>query len=263
MSHYNRGLSAMSRDHGVLAYSPEFDEMERDETSPTWPGVRDELCMLHDEPGDHAEDQSTWQVSEEIAGSGTASPSRESAVKSPSPPPRSTSVASRVASASTRSPSVESRREKVARSRKSSAASSASSEQWEEAIKVADDADERKSSSSSRERVAVSRQSDRQGEETGVEGDTRTSSAKSAQGGAETKATFGSEADLAQVSETVVRSQSVAKGVYEDMLAEEETADQEWPGVMEGGEVIEPEEMNESDDEDSITQGNVYPHLAL
>lgn len=240
----------MSRDH-----DPEFDEMEHDETSPTWPGVRDaELSTLHDAPGDHVEDQSTSQ----IAGSGTASPSRESVVKSPSPPPRSTSVASRVASASTRSPSVESRREKVARSRKSSAASSAVSEHWEEAVKAAGDADERKSSSSSRGRIAVSCQSDRQGEETRVEVDTRSSSAKSAQGGAETKATLGSDADLAQVSETVVRSQPVAEGLYEDMVAEEKPADQAWPGVMES-EVSERDEMNKSDDEDSITQGNVHP----
>lgn len=58
---------------------------------------------------------------------------------------------------------------------------------------------------------------------------------------------------------SVVRSQSVLEGVYEDMLAEEETADQEWPGVMEGAEVSEQEEMNESDGNDSITKGMFGP----
>ena len=249
----------MSRDHEYFVGSPDFDEMERDETSPTWPGIRDELPSVHDELGDRVNEQSTWQVSADIAGSGTASPSRDNAVKSPSLPPRSPSVASRVASPSTHSPSVQSRREKVSRSRGSSAVSSATSEQWEEAVNTANNAEERKSSSSSRDRIVASRQSDRQEEEGRVEPgiDTRTSSAKSAQEGAETKATLGSEADLAQVSETVVRSQSVVEGVYEDMLAEEETADQEWPGVMEeGGEDSEPDEMHKSDDEDSITKGN-------
>lgn len=247
----------MSRDHDY-ARSPEFDEMEHDESSPTWPGVRDELFILHDEPGDYAEQQATWQVSGDIAGSGTASPSRDSAVKSPSPPPRSPSVSSRLASPSTRSPSVQSRREKVARSRGSSAVSSSASKQWEEAIIAAGDADERKSSSSSRGRIVTSRQNDRQDVEIRVEGDTRTSSAKSAQEGTETKATLGSEADLAQVSEAVVRSQSVVEGVYEEMLAEEETADQEWPGVVEDEEDAEPDEMNTSDEEDNITQGNEH-----
>ena len=248
----------MSRDHDYLARSLEFDEMEREESSPTWPGVRDELFVLRD---DDDKLQATWQVSGDIAGSGTASPSRESAAKSPSPPPRSPSVASRVATPSTRSASVHSRREKVARSRGSSAVSSSASEQWKEVVIAAGDADDRKSSSSgSGERIITSRspsrQNERQDEEIQVDGDTRTSSAKSAQEGTETKATLGSETDLAQVSEAVVRSQSVVEGVLEEMLAEEEAADQEWPGVVEDEEDAEPDELNKSDDEDSISQGN-------
>ena len=248
----------MSRDRDYSARSPEFDEMEREESSPTWPGVRDELFVLHD---DDAKLQATWQVSGDIAGSGTALPSRDSAAKSPSPPPRSPSVASRVATPSTRSASVQSRREKVARSRGSSAVSSAASEQWKESIMAAGDAEERKSSSSSRERIITSRspdlQNDGQDEEIKVDGDIRTSSAKSAQEGTETKGTLGSEADLAQVSEAIVRSQSVVEGVREEMVAEEETVDQEWPGVVEDEEDTELDEINESDDEEIITQGNV------
>jgi len=136
--------------------------------------------------------------------------------------------------------------------------SSATSEQWKEAVIAAGDAEERKSSSSSRDRIITSRspsrQNDGQDEEIQVEGDTRTSSAKSTQEGTETKATLGSEADLAQVSEAVVRSQSVVEGVFEEMLAEEETAELEWPGVAEHEEDAKPEEMNRSDDEDSISQ---------
>ena len=262
VSHYNRGLSAMSRDHD-FARSPEFDEMEREESSPTWPGVRDELFMLHDEPADGTKQQTTWEVSGDIAGSGTGLPTRNSSAKSPSPPPRSPSVASRVATPSTRSPSVQSRREKVARSRGSSAVSSAASEQWKEAVIAAADAEERKSSSSSRGRIS-SPQNDGRDEEIQVEGDTRTSSAKSAQEGTETKATLGSEADLAQVSEAVVRSQSVIEGVYEEILGDQETAAvQEWPGVAEHVENAEQDEMNKTDDEDSITQGNGSISLQL
>lgn len=248
----------MSRDRDYSARSPEFDEMEREESSPTWPGVRDELFVLHD---DDAKLQATWQVSGDIAGSGTTLPSRDSTAKSPSPPPRSPSVASRVATPSTRSASVQSRREKVARSRGSSAVSSAASEQWKESIMAAGDAEERKSSSSSRERIITSRspdlQNDGQDEEIKVDGDIRTSSAKSALEGTETKATLGSEADLTQVSEAIVRSQSVVEGVHEEMVAEEETVDQEWPGVVEDEEDAELDEINESDDEENITQGNL------
>lgn len=253
----------MSRDHD-FARSPEFDEMEREESSPTWPGVRDELFMLHDELADDAKQQATWQVSGDIAGLGIASPSRDSAAKSPSPPPRSPSVASRVGTPSTRSPSVQSRREKVARSRGSSAVSSAASEQWKEAVIAAADAEERKSSSSSRGRITTSPQNDGQDEEIQVEGDTRTSSAKSAQESTETKATLGSEADLAQVPEAVVRSQSVVEGVYDEIFGDEETAAvQEWPGVAEHAEDAEQNEMNKTDDEYSITQGNGLTSLQL
>jgi len=248
----------MSRDRDYSARSPEFDEVEREESSPTWPGVRDELFVMHD---DDAKLQATWQVSGDISGSGTALPSRDSAAKSPSPPPRSPSVASRVATPSTRSASVQSRREKVARSRGSSAVSSDVSEQWKESIMAAGDAEQRKSSSSSREKIITSRspdlQNDGQDEEIKVDGDIRTSSAKSAQEGTETKATLGSEADLAQVSEAIVRSQSVVEGVHAEMVAEEETVDQEWPGVVEDEEDAELHEINESNDEESITQGNV------
>lgn len=257
----------MSLDHDFLARSPELDEMEREENSPTWPEVRDELFVLHDDPADDTRQQATWQVYGDIAGSRTASPSRDTAAKSPSPSPRSPSVASRVATPSTRSASVQSRREKVARSRGSSAVSSATSEQWKEAVIAAGDAEERKSSSSSRDRIITSRspsrQNDGQDEEIQVEGDTRTSSAKSTQEGTETKATLGSEADLAQVSEAVVRSQSVVEGVFEEMLAEEETAELEWPGVAAHEEDAKPEEMNRSDDEDSISQGNACSKLVL
>ena len=239
----------MSRDHDFVTFSPELDEIEREESSPTWPGVREELFVLHDEPVDDAKQQATWQVSGDIAGSRTASPSRDSVAKSPSPPPRSPSVASRVATPSTRSASVQSRRERGAISRGSSAVSSAASEQWKEAVIAVGDAEERKSSSSSRDRIITNRQNERQDEEIQVEGDTRTSSAKSAQESTETKATLGSEADLAQVSEAVVRSQSVVEGVFEEILAEEETAEQEWPGVAEHEEDAEPDEMNKSDDE--------------
>ena len=253
----------MSRDHD-FARSPEFDEMERDESSPTWPGVRDELFMLHDELADDTKQQATWQVSGDIAGSGIASPSRDSAAKSPSPPPRSPSVASRVGTPSTRSPSIQSRREKVARSRGSSAVSSAASEQWKEAVIAAADAEERKSSSFSRGRITTSPQNDGQDEEIQVEDNTRTSSAKSAQEGTETKVTLGSEADLAQVSEAVVRSQSVVEGVYDEIFGEEETAAvQEWPGVAEHVEDAEQNEMNKTDDEYSITQGNGLTSLQL
>ena len=244
----------MSRDRDYSARSP---ELEREESSPTWPGVKDELFVMHD---DDAKLQATWQVSGDIAGSGTALPSRDSAAKSPSPPPRSPSVASRVGTPSTRSASVQSRREKIARSRGSSAVSSAESEQWNESIMAAGDAEERKSLSSSRDRIITSRspdlQNDGQDEENKVDG-IRTSSAKSAQEGTGTKATLGSEADLAQVSEAIVRSQSVVEGVHEEMVAEEETVDQEWPGVVEDEEDAELDKINESDDEESITQGNL------
>lgn len=254
----------MSRDHGFFARSLEFDEMEREESSPTWPGVRDESFMLHDELADDAKQQATWQVSGDIAGSGTALQTRDSSAKSPSPPPRSPSVASRVATPSTRSPSVQSRREKVARSRGSSAVSSAASEQWNEAVIAAADAEERKSSSSSRGRITTSPQNYGQDEKIQVEGDTRTSSAKSAQEGTETKATLGSEADLAQVFEEAVRSQPVVEGVYEEIFGDEETAAvQEWPGVAEHEEDAGRDEMNKSDHEDSITQGNGPTSLQL
>ena len=254
----------MSRDHDFFGRSLEFDEMEREESSPTWPGVRDELFILHDEPTDDGKQQATWEVSGDIAGSGAALPTRDGSAKSPSPPPRSASVASRVATPSTRSPSVQSRREKVVRSRGSPAVSSAPSEQWNEAVIAAADAEERKSSSPSRGRITTSPQNDGQDEEIQVEGDTRTSSAKSAQEGTETKATLGSEADLTQVSEAVVRSQSVVEGVYEEIFDDEETAAaQEWPGVAEHVEDTEQDEMNESDDEDSITQGNSPMSLQL
>ena len=254
----------MSRDRDFLARSPEFDEMELEEGSPTWPEIRDELFVLHDETADDAKQQATWQVSEGIAGSRIATPSRDITAKSPTPPPRSPSVASRVPTPSTRSASVQSRREKVARSRGSSAVSSAASGQWKEAVIAAGDAEERRSSSSALDRIissrSPSRQNDGEDEEIQVEGDTRTSSVKSTQEGTETKATLGSEADLAQVSEVVVRSQSVVEGVFEEMLAEEETAEREWPGVAEHETDAKPDEMNRSDDEGSITQGNSAVH---
>ena len=257
----------MSLDRDSLARSPEFDEIEREESSPTWPGVRDELFVLLDEPADDAKQQATWQVSEDIAGSRAASSSRDTVAKSPTPPPRSPSVASRVATPSTRSASVQSRREKVARSRGSSAVSSVASEQWKEAVIAVGAAEERKSSSSSLDRIISSRSPSRQNEggdeEIQVEGDTRTSSVKSAQETTETKATLGSEADLAQVSEAVVRSQSVVEGVFEEMFAEEETAEPEWPGVAEHEEDAKPDEMNRSDDEVSITQGNTRSKQVL
>ena len=235
-----------------------MDDSERDENSPTWPGMRNEFSRLQDDTVEDVDQNSTWQLSRDIASPSRESVSylsRDSPIKSPSLPVRSPSVTSRVASPSTRSPSVQSRREKEAKSRGSSAASFDANQQWEEAVKAIDGNEERKSSSSSRERTVESRQSDRNLEEN----DTRTSSAKSMNGGAETKATLGSDADLNQVSEVVVRSQSVLEGVYEDMLAEEETADQEWPGVMESAEVSEQEDVNESDDNDSVTKGMFGP----
>lgn len=235
-----------------------MDDSERDENSPTWPGMRNEISRLQDNSAEDVDQNSTWQLSRDIASPSRESVSylsRDSPIKSPSPPVRRPSVTSRVASPSTRSPSVQSRREKEAKSRGSSAASFDANQQWEEAVKAIDANEERKSSSSLGERTVESCQSDRNLEEN----DTRTSSAKSMNGGAETKATLGSDADLNQVSEVVVRSQSVLEGVYEDMLAEEETADQEWPGVMEGAEVSEQEEMNESDGNDSITKGMFGP----
>ena len=92
----------------------------------------------------------------------------------------------------------------------------------------------------------------------GTDIDTRTSSAKSAQEGMETRATLGSEADLAQVSETIVRSQPVVEGVYEYLLPEEEIADQEWPCISEGGEFDWPDETIESDDKNGIAEGKGF-----
>ena len=259
----NRTLSAFSRDQEHFAPSPALDDSELDENSPTWPGMRDEFSRLQDGSAEDVDQNPTWQLSRDIASPSRESvicpsrdesvicTSRDSPVKSPSPPVRSPSVTSRVASPSTRSPSVQSRREKEAKSRASSAASFDANQQWGEAVKAIGVIEERKSSSSLRERTVESRQSDLNL----AENDTRTASANSTNGGAETKATLGSEADMAQVSEVVVRSQSVLEGVYEDMLAEEETAFQEWPGVIEGVEVSEKEDMNESDDNDSITKG--------
>lgn len=261
---YNRTLSSMSHDQEHFVRSVEIDESERDEDSPTWPGIRGEFSSAQDDLAEFGEQNATLQPSIDIADSRTASPSRESIVslsrdspiKSPSPPARNPSVTSRVASPATRSPSVQSRHAKEARSRGSSAASSDGAEQWKEAVKAADSREKRKSSSSSSlERNIASRQSDHKQEENAIESDGRTLSARSANGGAETKATLGSEADLSQVSQELVRSQSVVDNVYEDMLTEEETADQEWPGVMEGVEGSEAEEMSESDDNDSITKG--------
>ena len=248
--------------------------MERDESSPTWPGMREEFSSFQDVLAESVDRNSIADPRTAFPARDSAmppsrddvmSPSRDSvmsplcegAIKSPSPPPRSPSLVSRMGSPSTRSPSVQSRRGMEARSRGSSAASSDANVQWEEAVKAADNIEERKSSSSSlHERAAVSHESDHRQEDSREETDTRTSSAKSVSGGAETKATLGSEADLAQVSQSVVRSQSVVKGLYEDLLAEEETADKEWPGVVADAKDSGPEEVNESDDSDSIAQGN-------
>lgn len=269
--HHNRTLSAVSRDQEHFARSLDFDgDSERGESSPTWPGMMGEFSGLPDELAEGVDQTSTWELSRDIVDSRTASPSRDSVIspsrdspmKSPTLPLRSPSVTSRVASPSTRPSSAQSRREKEVASRGSSAASLNADEQWQEAVKAADSKEERKSSSFSRERIVMSRQSDHKFEENRVESDTRTSSAKSVSGGAETKATLGSEADLSQVSEAVVRSQSVAEGVYEDMLAEEETADREWPGVMEGAQDSEAGDVIDSDHNDSITRGTFTQDLA-
>ena len=241
--------------------SPDLAETDRDEASPTWPGIRDDVFILQDDMADHVDGHPTGRVSGDTTHSEMPSQARDKLVKSPSPPPRSPSVTSRVASASPRSPSVQSRHETIAKSRGSSAISSSTSEQWQDAIKAVAEEDDRKSSSSVRERHIRSRQSGPVEEEDAQDGtdiDTRTSSAKSVQEGMETRATLGSEADLAQVSETIVRSQPVVEGVYEYLLPEEEIADQEWPCISEGGEFDWPDETIESDDKKGIAEGKGF-----
>ena len=251
----------MSRDVECIGSSPDLAEMDRDDASPTWLGMRDDLFIERDDMADHGDGHPTGRVSRETACSEVSSPARDNLVKSPSPPLRGPSVASRLASPSPRSPSMQSRRETMVRSRGSSAISSDASEEWQDAIRAAAEEGDRKSSSSVRERLVRSRQSGLTGEEDMGDGayiDTRTSSAKTAQEGAETRATLGSEADLAQVSETIVRSQSMVEGVNEDLLLEEETADEEWPSIIERGEYIGPDETIESDEKAGITGGKVF-----
>lgn len=287
---YDRTLSALSRDQDNVLHPATFEDLERDEDTPTWPRMQERYSSIEDDSAEVVEGgRNSWeQFSGEMDDSRVISPSRDSFVsksgdlmspsrdsvvppsrdsvvspaddvinKSPSPLRHSSSVTSRMGPLSTRSPSVKSRRGTKERSRGSSAASSDAIEQWEEAVKSVDNIGEGQSSSSSlREHGVLSRQSDLKQERSRVESDTRTSSGRSANGGALTKATLGSEADLAQVSETQVRSQSVVDGLYEDLLVEEETADQEWPGMFERPEDYEPDEGHESDESDSIMQGN-------
>ena len=287
---YDRTLSALSRDQDNVLHPATFEDLERDEDTPTWPRMQERYSSIEDDSAEVVEGgrNSLEQFSGEMDDSRVISPSRDSFVSSsrdlrspsrdsdvspsrdsvvspandvvnrgPLPPRHSSSVTSRMGSPSTRSPSVQSRRGTKERTRGSSAASSDAIEQWEEAVKSVDNIGEGKSSSSSlREHGVLSRQSDLKQERSRVESDTRMSSGKSASGGAVTKATLGSETDLAQVSETQVRSQSVVDGLYEDLLVEEETADQEWPGMFERSEDYEPEEGHESDESDSIMQGN-------
>lgn len=285
---YDRALSALSHDQENVLHPATFEDLERDEDTPTWPGMQERYSSIEDdsaevvEGGRNSLEQFTGEMDDSRVISpsrdsfvsrsrdlmspsrdAVVSPSRDSAVsptddvinKSPSPLRHSSSVTSRMGTPSTRSPSVQSRRGTKERSRGSSAASSDAIE--EEAVTSVDNRGEGQSSSSSlREHGVLSRQSDLKQERSRVESDTRMSSGKSASGGAVTKATLGSEADLAQVSETQVRSQSVVDGLYEDLLVEEETADQEWPGMFERSEDYEPEEGHESDESDSIMQGN-------
>ena len=286
---YDRTLSSLSRDQENVLHPATFEDLERDEDTPTWPGMHERYSSIEDDSAEVVEvgRNSLEQFTEEMDDSRVISPSRDSVVsrsrdrmspsrdsvvspsrdsvvspaddvvnRSPLPPRHSSSVTSRMGSPSTRSPSVQSRRGTKERSRGTSAASSDAIEQWEEAVKSVDNIGEGQSSSSSlREHGVLSRQSDLKQERSRVD-DTRMSSGKSASGGAVTKATLGSEADLAQVSETQVRSQSVVDGLYEDLLVEEETADQEWPGMFERSEDYEPDEGHESDESDSIMQGN-------
>lgn len=286
---YDRTLSSLSRDQENVLHPATFQDLERDEDTPTWPGMHERYSSIEDDSAEVVEvgRNSLEQFTEEMDDSRVISPSRDSVVsrshdrmspsrdsvvspsrdsvvspaddvvnRSPLPPRHSSSVTSRMGSPSTRSPSVQSRRGTKERSRGTSAASSDAIEQWEEAVKSVDNIGEGQSSSSSlREHGVLSRQSDLKQERSRVD-DTRMSSGKSASGGAVTKATLGSEADLAQVSETQVRSQSVVDGLYEDLLVEEETADQEWPGMFERSEDYEPDEGHESDESDSIMQGN-------
>lgn len=265
----------MSSEQEHLARSPELNKAERENSSP-WPGMRDDFTSLQNDLAEDFDQNLKGQIPGHIGDSRKPSPSQDSivspsrgsvisplfdsSVKNPSPPMKSPSVSSRVASPSTRPPSVQSRheREYFAGSRLSSAASSEDHQLlWEEAVNAADIKEARKSSTSSLgEKVAVvRRQSDHNLEENRLGDETRTPSAKSVSGGAETKATLGSEANLTQVSEAIVRSQSVIEDIYEDMLAEEETAGQEWPGKMEPAEEIKPDDVNKGDDNESIKKG--------
>ena len=287
---YDRTLSALSRDQDNVLHPATFEDLERDEDTPTWPRMQERYSSIEDDSAEVVEGgrNSLEQFTGEMDDSRVISPSRDSFVSSsrdlrspsrdsdvspsrdsvvspandvvnrgPLPPRHSSSVTSRMGSPSTRSPSVQSRRGTKERTRGSSAASFDAIEQWEEAVKSVDNIGEGKSSSSSlREHGLLSGQSDLKQERSRVESDTRMSSGKSASEGAVTKATLGSETDLAQVSETQVRSQSVVNGLYEDLLVEEETADQEWPGMFERPEDYEPDEGHESDESDSIMQGN-------
>lgn len=287
---YDRTLSALSRNQENVPHPVTFEDLERDEDTPTWPGMQEIYSSIEDDSAEVVEGSrnSLEQFSGDMDDSRVISPSHDSFVsrsrdlmlpsrdsvvspsrdsvfspaedvvnKSPLPPRRSSSVTSRMGSPSTRSPSVQSLRGTKERSRGSSAASSEAIEQWDEAVRSVDNMGQGKSSSSSlREHGVLSRQSDLKQERSRVESDTRTSSGKSANGDAVTKATLGSEADLVQVSETQVRSQSVVDGLYEDLLVEEETADQEWPGMSERSEDFVADEGHESDESDSIMQGN-------
>lgn len=281
----NRTISALSRDQERLnTFLPDLETSVRDENSPTWPGISTDFSRLQDDSVDDVYQNLESHSSRDGAETRTVSPSRDSLVSashdrvisplrddsvsrsldrdnlplrerqvhSPSPPPRTPSATSRLASVCTRSPSVHSREANEGRSPVSSASSLAANCQLERVFIATSEYEERKCAISPR--AAVSRQSDISSEENRVESDTRTPSAKAIGKNPGTEPTRESEAGLYQMTDLIDQSQSMLEGIHEDQLTEEETYDQEFTGINDGARESEPEARNEIDGNDSIAK---------
>ena len=252
-----RSVSVASRHvyHTDPSQSENFDGTGREQpSSPDWSAIGEELMTTRrHQSGADIKRESLWEPAT-VGDDARKTPPFVNRVASPSQVP-SPSVTSRLTSPSTRSPSANSLRLNTAGSRVSSASSSEMSIQWAEA---AERAAARVSSASSRSEMVASAQSGKQ-QEMRDEKELRTSSAGSTKKGGESGATQGSEANLAQVSETVVRSQSVADGVYEDaMNVNDVEFATEWPGatVQQGEGALGPPSEGR-DVEDDTTPGKI------
>lgn len=284
---YNNNRT-LSRDQERLnAFLPDLETSVRDENSPSWPGISTDFSRLQDDSVDDVYQNLESHSLRDGPETRTASPSRdslvsashdrvisplrddsvsrsrdrcdlpsrESQVHSPSPTPRTPSATSRFASVCARSPSVHSREAIEGRSPVSSASSLAANCQLERVFIATSDYEEQKYSISSR--AAVNHQSDISSEENRLESDSRTPSAKSVGKGPGTEPTIEREAGLYQMTDLIVRSQSVLEGIHEDQLTEEEKFDQGFTGINDSARESEPEDSNEiyANDSNVIIQG--------